>query len=260
MTAATDTHGPLLIGFLFNATFYGECTMLVQSYFYFKLFRTDKLWTRILVIVIILLDTLNTVFDFAYLYGSLINHFGPPDDDSYLAKATWLFATDPILTGLIACLGQLFYAWRVKALTGNIWLTLVVVACSLIGLAGGVATTIEVLLTPIYANFIHFKGTVIIWLGAECLADIFITAILVLHLSSHKSGLEASDVLVDRIIRMTMQTGLATVVCAVVDLVLFLAHPGGLHLAFNIPLCKLYTNSLLSSLNARNPQGGGFRE
>jgi len=27
------------------------------------------------------------------------------------------------------------------------------------------------------------------------------------------------------------------------------------HLAFNFPLCKLYTNSLLSSLNARTPQG-----
>ncbi|KAJ6488052.1 hypothetical protein C8R45DRAFT_264696 [Mycena sanguinolenta] len=251
MTASTN-HGPLFVGFLFNATLYG--TMLVQSYFYFKRFRTDKLWTRMLVVAIIVLDTLNTVFDFGYLYDSLINHF---DDDSFLAKATWFFATDPILTGLLACLGQLFYAWRVKVLTGNIWLTLLVVACALLGLAGGVATTVEILLTPQFADFIHFKSTIIIWLGAECLADILITAILVLHLSSHKSGLEASDLVVDRIIRLTMQTGLATVVCAIVDMVLFLAIPSGLHLAFNIPLCKLYSNSLLSSLNARSLQGAG---
>ncbi|KAJ6488054.1 hypothetical protein C8R45DRAFT_264917 [Mycena sanguinolenta] len=61
--------------------------------------------------------------------------------------------------------------------------------------------------------------------------------------------------LVDRIIRITLQTGLTTAVCAIADLILFLADPVGLHLAFNFPLCKLYTNSLFSSLNARNSQG-----
>jgi hypothetical protein len=66
-----------------------------------------------------------------------------------------------------------------------------------------------------------------------------------------------------------METGLATVVCATIDLILFLADPVGMcvcpmllamndkrdaiyrHLVFNFPLAKLYTNSLLSSLNAR---------
>ncbi|KAJ6488049.1 hypothetical protein C8R45DRAFT_264631 [Mycena sanguinolenta] len=252
MHAAANNHGPLFVGFLFNATLYGA--MLVQSYFYFKTFSKDKLWTKSLVIAIIFFDTLNTAFDFAYLYDSLVNHF---DDDAFLVRATWVFATDPILTGLIACLGQLFYAWRVKVLTGNVWLMLIVVVCALLGLAGGIATTVEILLTPKFADFMHFKSTVIVWLGAACLADILITAILVLHLSSHKSGLEGSDRLIDRIIRLTMQTGLATVMWAIVDLIIYLAVPSGLHLAFNIPLCKLYTNSLLSSLNARNPQGGG---
>ncbi|KAJ7185562.1 hypothetical protein C8R46DRAFT_382152 [Mycena filopes] len=152
----------------------------------------------------------------------------------------------------------MFFAWRVKMLTGNLWLTMIVVACALTGMAGGLATSIEVLLQPYFQDFIHFKSVVIVWLVAECVGDILITTILVTHLcSSHKTGMEGSDILIDRIIRLTVQTGLATALCATIDLILFLSDPIGFHLLFNIPLCKLYTNSLLSSLNARNAQGAG---
>lgn len=70
---------------------------------------------------------------------------------------------------------------------------------------------------------------------------------------------------------VTVQTGMITAICAIIDLVLFLAsvssgqtvcgskdlltftptQPSGLHLIFNLPLSKLYTNSLMSSLNSR---------
>ncbi|KAJ7505205.1 hypothetical protein B0H11DRAFT_408755 [Mycena galericulata] len=63
--------------------------------------------------------------------------------------------------------------------------------------------------------------------------------------------------LVDRIITMTVHTGVLTSVCAILDLILYLVDPTGLHLAFNFPLCKLYTNSLISSLNCRSGWGYG---
>ncbi|KAJ7666272.1 hypothetical protein DFH06DRAFT_1323402 [Mycena polygramma] len=223
-------HGPMFIGFLFNVILYGESRiMITQTYIYFSTFGSDRARTKIFVACILVLDTLNTFFDFAYLYDSLIIHFG---DVPFLAEATWLFATDPIMTALIAFLVQGFYAWRVKVLTGNVWLALFVAACSLTGLAGGIATTVEVCLVPHFSDFIHFKSTVIVWLAAECMADVLITIILV-----------------------TMQTGLITSLCASIDLILFLTDPIGLHLIFNVPLCKLYTNSLLSSLNARRVRG-----
>ncbi|KAJ6588825.1 hypothetical protein B0H19DRAFT_1013811 [Mycena capillaripes] len=247
-------HGPMFIGFFFNVVLYGA--MIIQTYLYFTTlaFANDKTWAKIFVVCIFVLDTLNTFFDFAYLYDSLIIHFG---DVSFLARANWLFATDPVITATIAFLIQLFYAWRVKVLTGKIWLALFVAACSLAGLVGGIVTTVEVLLVPHFSDFIHFKAVVIVWLVAECVADVLITAILVTHLSSLKTGINDSDMLIDRIIRITMQTGLATSLCATIDLILFLSDTWFRHLVFNIPLCKLYTNSLLSSLNARNVRGPG---
>ncbi|KAJ7100288.1 hypothetical protein B0H15DRAFT_944623 [Mycena belliarum] len=264
---------------------------------------SDKDWTKAFVACIFLLDALNTLFDFAYLYDCLIVHF---DDVPYLARATWqvilvVFATgerravalcrgvlpssklnnssalgtDPATTAIIAFLVQLFYIRRVKLLTGSVWLALLVGACALSGLAGGIVTSVEVLLEPHFRDFIHFKSVVIVWLAGECVCDIMIATILVVHLRFHKSGIASTDILVDRIIRLTVQTGLATALCATIDLILFLSDPLALqvtyflnvmladrtglhyfrHLSFNIPLCKLYTNSLLSSLNSRTPEG-----
>ncbi|KAJ7158377.1 hypothetical protein C8R43DRAFT_995787 [Mycena crocata] len=245
-------HGPMFVGFFFNVLLYG--VMIIQTYLYFTVFRSDRTWTKTFIACIFLLDTLNTVFDFTYLYDSLITHFA---DVPFLARANWLFATDPIMTAIIASLVQMFFAWRVKTVTGNIWLAILVSTCALVGLAGGLATSVNVILTPVFKDFIHFKSAVIVWLAAECVGDILITIILVYHLKSNKTGLEGSDILLDRIIRLTMQTGLATSLCATIDLILFLSDPIGLHLIFNFPLSKLYTNSLLCSLNARTPQGAG---
>lgn len=76
---------------------------------------------------------------------------------------------------LIAGTVQLFFAWRVKVLTTNWWMVLIVVIASLTGLSaflpcivslalniecslvGGLITTYEVGVTPHFVNFRHFK-------------------------------------------------------------------------------------------------------
>ncbi|KAE9392854.1 hypothetical protein BT96DRAFT_979192 [Gymnopus androsaceus JB14] len=254
---AEIAHGPMFIGFSFNLVLYGIMTN--QVYLYFNTFKKDRLWMKILVVLLLLADTVNTVFDAVYLYNSLIVHF---DDVSYLGTATWVFATDPAMTCLISGVVQLFFVWRVKVLTSNWWMVAIVSLAALTGLVGGLITTYEVGVTPYFVDFRDFKWSVIMWLVGECLGDIAITCVLVWHLTysllltrmcSHKNktGFEASDVLVDRIIRLTVQTGLITACCATLDIVFFLTDPTGTHLIFNFPLAKLYTNSVMSSLNSR---------
>lgn len=89
-------------------------------------------------------------------------------------------------------------------------------------------TAVEISVTPAFVDFRKFEAVVIIWLVLACLADLLITAIMVWYLRKHKTGFQGSDLLVDRIIRLTIQTGLVTSVCAFVDLVLFLVDPSGL--------------------------------
>ncbi|KAJ4482007.1 hypothetical protein J3R30DRAFT_3851497 [Lentinula aciculospora] len=251
---AEIAHGPMFIGYSFNIALYG--IMITQVYLYFNSFKKDHLWLKTLVAGLLLADTINAIFDAVYLYESLIIHFG---NIEYLGNATWVFATDPAMTALIAGTVQLFFAWRVKVLTTKWWMVFIVILASLTGLVGGLVTAYEVGVTPHFVDFRSFKWSVIMWLAGECFADLLITSVLVWHLAvpscniqrKHKTGFQTSDQLVDRIIRLTVQTGLITALCATLDLIFFLIDPTGTHLIFNFPLAKLYTNSVMSSLNSR---------
>ncbi|KAG2010134.1 hypothetical protein CC2G_012977 [Coprinopsis cinerea AmutBmut pab1-1] len=243
---AEIAHGQMFIGFFINVLLCG--IMITQVYLYGVTYKKDPVWIKIAVALIFIADLFQTAFLFAYLYRSLIKFYGIVE---ILNKADWIFATDPALTGLIAMAVQLFFAWRVKVLTKS-WIGAVIIG--LLAGAGGVAgiwTAFEVGRTPTFTEFQNFKATVIVWLAAEALCDILITGILVWYLRQHKTGFSHSDLIVDRIIRLTMQTGLLTMIVASLDLITFLTDPKGTHLIFNFPLAKLYTNSLMSSLNSR---------
>ncbi|KAI0769910.1 hypothetical protein C8Q74DRAFT_1369157 [Fomes fomentarius] len=245
-TPAVDIYGPIFIGVVFNIALYG--IMVTQTYLYFNVYRRDKIWMKILVFVLFFCDTLNCCFDVAFLYIPLVNNFG---DTEKIIKADWIFATDPVMTAIIAALVQLFFAWRVKILTGHIFSVCVIVVSSVAQLCGGLGTSIAVGMIPEFTNFQKFKVIVIIWLAFSAVADTLITTALVWHLRKNKTGMVVTDGIINRIIRLTVQTGLITALCAIIDLILFLIFPTGLHLIFNLPLSKLYTNSLMSSLNSR---------
>ncbi|KAJ7271096.1 hypothetical protein C8J57DRAFT_1320705 [Mycena rebaudengoi] len=200
-----------------------------------------------------LADTLNTGFMTAYLYDSLVRHFG---DLEYLSRANWVFATDPAMTGIIGAMVQLFYAFRIRTLKkGNFWIVVLIVICALTNAFGGLASAAAVAFVPQFSHFQEFQIPVICWLMSAAVGDVIITLTLVLFFKSHRTGCTATDTRVDQIIRLTIQTGMITSLCSVIDLALFLGDSSGMHLLFNLPLAKLYSNSLMSSLNAR----GGWR-
>ncbi|KAK0492363.1 hypothetical protein EDD18DRAFT_1184248 [Armillaria luteobubalina] len=226
MNQATVTLGPLLLGLMFNLLLLGM--IFVQYYMYFvKYQRRDKLWIRIFashnsVYLLLLVNMGGTILYMVDMYMALILNFV-----------------------------QLFFAWRVKVLTSSWISALSVCFTALLAVAGGIATAAEANAQRAVTDFQTFKMTVIIWLVSSCVCDFLITAALVWYL--HKTGFEQSDELMDRIIRLTVQTGLITSICAMLDLVTFLAIASpNVHIIFTGMLGKLYTNALMSSLNARS--------
>ncbi|THU82510.1 hypothetical protein K435DRAFT_766533 [Dendrothele bispora CBS 962.96] len=239
--------GPLLIGWMGNLFLFGVAT--VQCYIYMTSFKQDRLWTKIYVSVLYSANIANTIFLAVYLYNTLIKHFS---DVEGLASVDWLFATDPVMTGFIAAQVQLFFVWRVKVLTGSTVAALATLVPTVAGFIGSLASSISIRTFNKFAEFNGFKGWVITWLVGETMADLMITTVLVTYLSKQKSGFKGSNELIDRIIRSTVQTGAVTSIFATIDLILFLVFPdNGLHLIFNVPLAKLYTTMLMSSLNSR---------
>ncbi|KAI0322364.1 hypothetical protein OF83DRAFT_797809 [Amylostereum chailletii] len=279
---AKVAHGPIFIGTILNVVLYG--ISIAQTYIYLTTYKRDRLWMKLVVGVVFLADTLNAVFDIEYTYNSLVNHYNDP---AAIQKANWVFATgaflhlglstsahvfplirhtpffliesnaarssppDPAMTSIIGTIVQLFFAWRVKVLTGSNITVAILVVGAVISCLGGIATSIAIGIVPRWLEFQKFEIPVIIWLTVSALVDTTITAIMVWHLRKHKRGFKLSDDLLDKIIRLTVQTGMLTSVWAIVDLCVYLSIPTGIHLIFNLPLSKLYSNSLLSSLNSR---------
>ncbi|KAI1797440.1 hypothetical protein LXA43DRAFT_1089306 [Ganoderma leucocontextum] len=257
-TFIQEVYGPLFIGVMLNIMLYG--VMFTQTYLYFNMYKDDRTWIKVFVIILFLLDTINTGFDISFVYDPLINRFG---DIEALTKVTWIFVSDPVLTAIISVLVQLFFAWRVKVLTSNRLLVSVIVVCSITQFCGGTGTTIALWMVPEFTEFRKWKSIAIVWLGGAALADVLITTTLVWHLRKNRTGMPVTDDLVNKIIlpadsglrllvhEVTVQTGLITALFAITDLTVYLAMPSGWHMMFNMPLAKLYTNSLMSTLNFR---------
>ncbi|KZV68628.1 hypothetical protein PENSPDRAFT_687083 [Peniophora sp. CONT] len=246
ITTAQAIQGPVLAGVFLNLILLG--ISITQTYFFFNGSTKDKPWVKRFVVFIFFMDILNSIFGMVYMYDVLINHNG---DVNAMSKSTWTFITDPISTAVIAGVVQMFFGWRVKVLTGSTIAAVVIWFFSTVQFLAGIGTGIAGVIVPEFLKFRQFTPITVIWLTGSAICDVLITLMLVQYLRKQKTGHTYSDYIVDRIIRLTVQTGMITSLVAIINVILYLATPKAYDLVFNYMLAKLYTNSLLSSLNAR---------
>jgi hypothetical protein len=198
--------------------------------------------------VLILADTLHTALCCHFVYAYLVTHFG---DIAFASRATHTFSADPILTSIIALMAQSFFAWRIWKLTRSPWVPGIIMLTGGLSMLAAIGTTIGVEIVREFAKFQKFQVAVIIWLACAAVADGIITTGLIMTLNKSRTGFTQTDDVISKLIRLTLQTGLLTASVAAIDLILFCASTTTAHLLFNLPLAKLYVNSLLSTLNAR---------
>ncbi|KAJ7100801.1 hypothetical protein B0H15DRAFT_944093 [Mycena belliarum] len=194
---AAIAHGPMLIGMTINVLLMGVIVM--QMYEYFTSYRRrDDRWLRSLVIFVFFVNILNTAFAVADVYIALINHFG---DFQYLTVSTWLFVTDPVIIGIVACPVQMFFAWRVHSLTRKWYLGLLTVSLALGQLVCGMLVAWKCHEIPAWADFVKFTDLITVWMTSTIVVDLTITVILARK--EHKTGQEGTDQVIDRLIRRT---------------------------------------------------------
>ncbi|GAC95650.1 hypothetical protein PHSY_003226 [Pseudozyma hubeiensis SY62] len=242
----------MYIGVMLNVWLYGFS--IVQAYIYYVNFKNDKPFMRYFVLFLMLADTINAVFDQVFMYQYLVSNFG---NLNYAARSNRAFAADPVLTGIIAFSTQMFFAWRVYKLMHSKVMPALIATGALVSLLSAIGTTVGVEIVLFFQEFQKFQVVVILWLGFAALTDVLITGSLVFTLNKSRTGFAATDDVITKLIKSTLQTGALTTAFAVIDLILFVASTTTLHLVFNLPLAKLYVNSLLSTLNARVIIGQG---
>ncbi|KAJ7898636.1 hypothetical protein B0H14DRAFT_2674951 [Mycena olivaceomarginata] len=235
------TYGPLFFGVILNVLLFG--VFIVQVHSYFRLYKTDYPWIRYLIYYLILMEAINTGCDIGIIYQPLImQHGNVPNHLDPTSKS-------PLYPTLISTPTQLFMAWRIRLVTKSNWLSGLVALLAFISLVGGTVATIGV---SHYQEFVKFKlveAPLTIWLTSTAFADLFITAFLVNFLWVNKTGFKTqTDSVTDKIIFLTVQTGMLTSFAAIADVTLFYSF---LFFIWDFSLSKLYSICLISTLNAR---------
>ncbi|GJE91842.1 hypothetical protein PsYK624_079930 [Phanerochaete sordida] len=244
--AARVLHGPSLVGIFLNVMLYG--VMIAQTHTYYTTFPKDRVRIKVYVAVLLLADTLNSAFNIAWIYNILINNFGNFDA---LARADWLFESEEAMAGLTAMLVQLFYAWRLRVLTRNAWVVGLVVASSCVSGLCAVGTAVAISMRPEIAGFKSLDVIALPWLISCTVCDVTIAIALTVYLNAHKTGMQRTDNVLNKLIRSTVQSGLLTASFTIAHIVAYLTSHTGIHMIFNYAVVKLYTNFVMSSLNAR---------
>lgn len=246
MSVISDPFGMILVCVFLSILLLG--VMMVQLFLYIDRYPTDPPYLKIFVVSLFALDVINSVFVMVWTYNMLIDNFMNP---AAFGGADWIVCTDPVLSGLMASMVQGFFSWRVWVLTRNPFYFGFVVLCAIASTAGGIGTGIYAAIIMDFSKFRKIKAVALIWLISGALGDLAITLIITSYLRKARGTFPRTDRLLRKLIRLTMQNGLLTSLLAVVDFSLYLASnkPYYFGIAFLIP--KLYTNSALSSLNAR---------
>ncbi|KAL4073095.1 hypothetical protein V8B97DRAFT_1916527 [Scleroderma yunnanense] len=211
MNPAEIAHGPFLIGVAINILLYG--IMVTQVYLYFTTYKS---------LHSCVLQTLSTLFLILSIFTK------PLCCILCLQPFYFTVPIDPILTGIIGGSVQLFFAWRIYVLSKNLFVVAIVVLLSLAGILGSIGTTIAVTIIPQFIKFQKFEVIVIIWLAGSACADVIIASALVLYLRNRRDAFPGTNDVIDRVIRLTMQTGLITSMCAVIDLITYLTLSSGM--------------------------------
>ncbi|KAJ7910894.1 hypothetical protein B0H13DRAFT_2328801 [Mycena leptocephala] len=230
--------GPMLIGVLLSTLVYGMLR-------YYQTYKKDTLWIRYFMLYLFIAETANLLVEIGIIYEPLIVRYGTPQA---LVKSPLVLPGDAISIVLVSTPIQLFTAWRISVITGSIAVAMIISILSVASFGGGLLVTVFVTIRNEFREFQSFSGAVILWLISSAVCDVLIAIILTYSLATRKTGFTAVDGQINRIIRLTVQTGAITAVAALADVILFLAF---LQFIPDFPLSKLYTICLLSTLNAR---------
>ncbi|KAF8185301.1 hypothetical protein K438DRAFT_1974012 [Mycena galopus ATCC 62051] len=242
---------PMLIGTVVSSALFG--TLLVQVYIYFSVFSKDRMAWKFIVILIVVLEVVETFTGFRDLARIFGYGWGDPDT---LDEVGWAWFSAPIMGSIIAFICQIFYGWRVYIIGNNVFIFAVISLVSVVQLGAGIWTGVRICMLGRFSLLqLHNVIPTAISLATTSLSDLLIVlgTIFVLRRSTDPEFTSRrTSSIVARVIMMTAETGAMCMAFALVDLFLFLKYKDtSYHLSVCTELSKIYSNSILLIFNSR---------
>ncbi|EPQ52288.1 hypothetical protein GLOTRDRAFT_47746, partial [Gloeophyllum trabeum ATCC 11539] len=165
-----------------------------------------------------------------------------------ITRVGMLWFSVPFISVFVSWIAQIFYAWRIRVLSQSLWLPAIITLLSLLQGACSWYTAIELKILNDFSKLQDRTYRVTsVWLGGTALCDLIIAASMIYYLHKSRTGFSRTDDIVQRLIRVTVETGLICTVVALIDLAVYVAFKdNNYHFTPVLTLSKLYSNSLLA--------------
>ncbi|EIM84585.1 uncharacterized protein STEHIDRAFT_100595 [Stereum hirsutum FP-91666 SS1] len=239
--------GPVVVATVTNVFLYGIC--VVQFSTYYSAGFQDKKLIQALVAWVLLLDTFHVAASVYMLWDYVVTNFNNPE---ILTAAPWPFPSTPIVTVCASVPIQIFLAYRIKQFSGSWKIFAAIVFLSVAQGAFGIAGATGAVMTPNINDFGKLIPLVDTWLALAVVVDVSITVLLFMYLSRSSSSYHRTKNVVTKIIKSAVETAAFGSFFCIMDLICFSAlQSTNFHLIFALPMGRIYTNTLLSTLNSR---------
>jgi hypothetical protein len=225
---------------------------LSQGYTFFRRSGEERLSLKLMVSSLLFLESFHSFTAAMAIYYDTITRWQTAEANSYS------IATTVVLELLITFLVQCFFSFRIYRFSKTMSVTVACFALALLRFVGAFAMSVECFLdVPRKPNgigfVVRFSWLITSTLTCGCAADILIAISLTYCLRKFASptNSQSTTEIINRLVRFALQTGLLTSMTSLAVISCFQAMPNMVWLGLYILLAKLYSNSLLVSLNAR---------
>jgi len=215
---------------------------------YFHTYKRDGKGLRLFVFYLFVVETVETLLAMGVVFEPLIVENGKPQGTTILP---YLLPSLPTLAVLVSTPVQLFTAWRIYVITKSYWMPGFISLCSMGSFGASFYTTERIArarLVPQKSKLTHPY-----FLLLESATDILTMGTLIYSLSRRRSHDKSTNLVLKKILRLALQTGSITTLFTLMDAISVYVWPKtSISFAFDYPIPKLYSNALLSTLNARS--------
>ncbi|KAH9919609.1 uncharacterized protein B0H18DRAFT_1106566 [Fomitopsis serialis] len=239
---------PALLSYLMHWMLQGVLT--VQVYFYYLQFPQDPLRLKILVYGLFVFEWVEwgLVTEDAFITFVFNASNGIAE---YSTIANEWFSL-PIMCALVSVTVQCFFAWRIYKLSSSRVLGGGIVLICLTQSIGGIMTGVKLKESRSIGDVLGSTSgriTIGIWVGGTVIVDVVIAVSMTILMLKMKTGIINTNQMIDKLVRLTVETGTLTASVAVVGVALALAYP---EQSYYMPAiyneAKLYANSLVAHL------------
>ncbi|KAJ7761805.1 hypothetical protein B0H16DRAFT_1530597 [Mycena metata] len=246
-----NTLGAIVVGFAVACVIFG--ILLTQGWTYFSRYNSDSTLYKLLVVLILLLETTDQSFIGHAVYFYTVTSAGNATAVA-TGTTTWSIILQQAVGSVVGTIVKCCFATRVYRFSDrNIFITGFIILLSLGQLAVALIFTIQAFQLPSIPAVFRLKTLATISLGLGSFTDVVTAASLSFFLwrmrTNHKS---AANSLIMRLVMDAVNTGILTTAVSLSTLFLFDFLTGNLIFAATyFMLSKLYAVSFLATLNAR---------